>query len=77
MVIVFGAVFLIHLAVLIRRSSGVILAAISLMIGLYATNILYMSLGWIALPTRVGQLVGLGLFPQKRTLERVSMNVRF
>ncbi len=53
---------LVHLAVLITRTAPLILAAISLMFGTFATHGLYVANGWLAVPTGpelVGVTIGL------------------
>lgn len=57
-IIIFGTVFFVHLAAIIRHRAEHILAAISLMLGLFATELLYTFIGWIPIPTGP-ELVGL------------------
>lgn len=61
-VLIYLVVLTVHLAVLIMRTAPLILAAISLMLGTFATRGVYAATGWLAVPTGpelVGITVGL------------------
>jgi hypothetical protein len=59
-IIVSSIVLATHLIALIKRTSGFVLTAVSLMIGTQSTTILSVVLGWMAFPS-AGQCVGIVL----------------
>ncbi len=61
-IMIYLVVLAVHLAVLIMRTAPLILAAISLMFGTFATRGIYAATGWLAVPSGpelVGITIGL------------------